>query len=268
MTAPNTMTCAQLLRLIGTADAPIILDICIDEDFAEDQRLIPTSLRHPYDLVQDLVPSLSARKVVVVCQKGKKLSQGAMALLRSHGVDAEILEGGIAAWRDAGGPLIPAANVPERGALWVTRHRPKVDRIACPWLVRRFIDPEARFLFVAPSEVLPVAEKYSAIPFDVAGAELGHTETTCSFDAMLKHFSLTLPALIGMANVIRAADGTPEAKAPQAAGLLAISLGLSRMFKDDLKQLDAAMPLYDALYRWARDAQNETHDWVAHGGTQ
>jgi hypothetical protein len=203
---------------------------------------------------------------MIICHKGKKLSQGAMALLRSHGVDAETLEGGIVAWRDTGGPLVRANALPKRGGLWVTRHRPKIDRIACPWLIRRFIDPDARFLYVAPSEVLAVAEKFDAIPFDVDGADLSHGIGTCSFDAFLHHFELNLLALDAMANVIRAADGTPDANAPEAAGLLAISLGLSRMHKDDLEQLEAAMPLYDALYRWARDAKGETHEWAAHGG--
>ncbi len=268
MTAPNTITPTQLLRLIGTSDQPTLVDICIDEDFAEDPRLIPTSFRHPFTAIDDLVPSLQGRKTVVICQKGKKLSQGAAALLRSHNINAEVLEGGIFAWRDAGGPLVRAEVLPKRGALWVTRHRPKIDRIACPWLIRRFIDPDARFLYVAPSEVMDVADKFGAIPFDVEGAELSHGASTCSFDAILARFDLTLPALETMADVIRAADGTPDTSAPEAAGLLAISLGYSRMFKDDLAQLEAFMPVYDALYRWARDAKAETHEWAAHGGAQ
>lgn len=266
MTAPNTMKTTQLVRLIGTPDAPALIDICIDEDFAEDERLIPTSFRYPFTQIEDLVEDLRNRKAVIICQKAKKLSQGAMALLRNHGVDAEILEGGIVAWRDFGGPLVRADTIPKRGALWVTRHRPKIDRIACPWLIRRFIDPNARFLYVAPTEVLAVADKYNAIPFDVDGAELSHGETTCSFDAILHHFGLNIPALNDMADVIRTADGTPDAVAPEAAGLLAISLGLSRMHRDDLSQLEAAMPIYDALFRWARDAKFETHEWIAHGG--
>lgn len=266
MTAPNRITPAQLARLIGTPDAPVIIDICIDEDFAEDPRLIPTSFRYPFKQIEDLAPQLSALKTVIICHKGKKLSQGAAALLRSHGVSAEVLEGGIVGWRAFGGALIPAQALPISGARWVTRHRPKIDRIACPWLICRFVDPKAQFMFVAPSEVLAVAEKFDAIPFDVDGAELSHGEGTCSFDALLKRFELDLPALNTMASVIRAADGTPNAEAPEAAGLIAISLGLSRMYRDDLAQLDAAMPIYDALYRWARDAQGESHEWDAHGG--
>ncbi|MGB7318024.1 MAG: chromate resistance protein ChrB domain-containing protein [Planktotalea sp.] len=266
MTAPNTITAAQLMRLIGTPDVPVLIDICIDEDFADDPRLIPTSFRHSFKRIEDLAPDLQKSKTVVICQKGKKLSQGAAALLRTHGVDAEVLEGGILGWRDHGGSLVPAKAIPERGALWVTRHRPKIDRIACPWLIRRFIDPDARILFVAPSEVAAVAEKFGAIPFDVNGSKLSHGEGTCSFDAFLAGFDLATPALKAMSDIIRAADGTPDAQAPEAAGLLAISLGLSRMYRDNLAQLEAALPLYDALYRWARDAKDETHDWDAHGG--
>jgi len=200
----------------------------------------------------------------VICQKGKKLSQGAAALLRSHGLQAEALAGGVLDWREAGQPLTPDAKRPLSGALWVTRHRPKVDRIACPWLIRRFIDPQARFLYVAPDAVLDVAEKFGAIPFDVSGAAFSHAEGACTFDALMRHFELETPALAAMAEVIRAADGAPGAAPPQAAGLLALSVGLSRLHSDDLAQLDAGLTLYDALYLWARDGTAETHAWDTH----
>ncbi len=112
MTAPNTMKPAQLARLIGTPDAPALVDICIDEDFAQDPRLIPTSFRHPFTQIEELLPNLQGRKTVVICQKGKKLSQGAMALLRTQGVDAEVLEGGIFGWRDFGGTLLQRIACP------------------------------------------------------------------------------------------------------------------------------------------------------------
>ncbi|MEM9580796.1 MAG: chromate resistance protein ChrB domain-containing protein [Pseudomonadota bacterium] len=266
MPAPNLITPSQLSRLLGTPEMPCLLDVCLPEDFTEDPRVIPTARRLGFERVEDIAADLQGQRVVIICQKGKKLSQGAAALLRTHGVAAEALQGGIIGWRDAGLPLIPAAALPAPGSLWVTRHRPKVDRIACPWLIRRFIDPAARFLYVAPSEVLNVAEKFGAISFDTEGAAFAHQEGHCTFDAFLDGYSLSLPGLDRMAEVIRAADGTPGAQSDQAPGLLAISLGLSRMFKDDLQQLEAALPLYDALYRWARDAQDETHDWDAHEG--
>ena len=163
MPSPTEITVAQLSRLIGTPDAPVLVDICIDEDFESDPRLIPSAFRHPFKDVAALVPRLKDQRIVVICQKGLKLSQGAAAILRDHGVAAENLAGGNFAWRDAGEALVPASKLPPRNAegrtVWVTRQRPKIDRIACPWLIRRFIDPGAQFLFVAPSEVLNVAEK-------------------------------------------------------------------------------------------------------------
>lgn len=257
------------MRLIGTPDAPVIIDTCIDPDFEDDPRLIPTAQRCPHDQIETLLPSITGKHVVIVCQKGKKLSQGAAALLRTHGVKAENLEGGNFAWRDAGLPLVPAKAMPQplRGALWVTRHRPKIDRIACPWLIRRFIDPAARFLFVAPSQVELVAEKFNATPFDIEGVAWSHDGDRCTFDTMIKAFCLDTEPLQTLATVVRAADTNRHDLSAQAAGLLAISVGLSRAYKDDTQQLDAGMVIYDALYRWARDGQNEGHDWPAGSAT-
>jgi hypothetical protein len=147
----------------------------------------------------------------------------------------------------------------------VTRARPKIDRIACPWLIRRFVDPEAVFLFVAASEVMAVAERFSATPFDVDGVFWSHRGDTCTFDTMLDAFGLGLEPLLHLARIVRGADTARLDLAPEAAGLLAVSLGFSRMHRDDLVQLDAAMIVYDALYRWARDATGETHNWPAAG---
>ena len=270
MPSPNMISPQQLSRLIGTPDCPVLIDICIDEDFAEDPRLIPTTFRHPFDRIGDLATALSGRKAVVICQKGKKLSQGAAAILRCHGVAAEALEGGNHAWRDADLPLVPARSIPARAAdghtLWVTRHRPKIDRIACPWLIRRFIDPGARFLFVAPSEVELVAEKFDATPFDIEGVFWSHRGQMCSFDTMISEFALQTAPLQRLATIIRGADTDRHDLAPQCAGLLAASLGLSRMFKDDLAQLEAGMGFYDAFYRWCRDAVGEGHQWPSAGG--
>lgn len=265
MPAPTEVTISQLARLVGTPEVPILVDICIDEDFNEDPRLIPTAFRHPFSFIEELVPFFGEQRVVVICQKGLKLSQGAAALLRCRGVQAEHLGGGNIAWRDGGLPLVPKRAIPQYqesgGTLWVTRQRPKVDRIACPWLIRRFIDPQADFLFVAPTQVDAVAEKFGATPFDMEDGLFSHRGDTCTFDTMLEEFSLTFPALSTMADIVRAADTNRHDLAPQAAGLLALSIGLSRQFKDDLKQLEAGMVLYDALYRWARDGQDEGHDW-------
>ena len=145
--------------------------------------------------------------------------------------------------------------------MWVTRSRPKVDRIACPWLIRRFIDPSAVFLFVLPAEVTAVAERFSATPFDIEGVLWSHRGDTCTFDTMLAEFELKSDALLQLAKIVRGADTARPDLAPQSAGLLAASLGYSRMYRDDLLQLDAAMGLYDAFYRWCRDATAEGHNW-------
>ncbi len=265
MPAPNSITPAQLLRLIGTPDAPDIIDLRVDADYAEDPRLLPGAIRRGHEDVATWAPRYRGHGVVVVCQHGRKLSQGAAAWLRHAGAQAEALEGGLAAWRQAGAPLLNPHPLPPRqgdgGTLWVTRARPKIDRIACPWLIRRFIDPAAVFLFVPPADVAEVASRFGATPFDVEGAFWSHRGEACTFDAMVGEFGLVTPPLLRLAEIVRAADTNRLQDSPQAAGLLAASLGLSRMYRDDLAQLDAAMALYDAFYRWCRDATEETHDW-------
>lgn len=266
MPSPTQITISQLSRLVGLPNAPVIIDVCIDEDFEVDSTLIPGSFRHPFDDIAALVPALRGKKVVVVCYKGLKLSQGAAAILRTYGIEAESLEGGVLAWKTAGEMVVPAGKIPkahESGAsLWVTRHRPKIDRIACPWLIRRFVDTGARFLFVEPTQVLLVADRFQATPFDVEDVFWSHRGEKCTFDTMIEEFGLHNDALKRLALIVRGADTNRHDLAPQAAGLLAASLGLSRMYRDDLAQLEAGMGLYDAFYRWCRDAQDEGHDWV------
>ena len=265
MSSPTQITVAQLSRLIGTPNAPILIDVCIDEDFRDDPRLVPTAIRHPFRDIATLAPRLQGERVVVICQKGLKLSEGAAAVLRAHGVLAENLAGGNLAWRDAGLPLVPAERIPARNTqkqtVWVTRQRPKIDRIACPWLLRRFVDRDAQFLFVAPSEVMAVAEKFEATPFDVEDVFWSHRGDRCSFDVMVEAFALDMEPLRHLARIVRGADTNRHDLAPEIAGLLAVSLGLSRMYRDDLAQLEAGMLIYDAFYRWARDATDEGHDW-------
>lgn len=262
MPGPTQISAAQLARLIGTPDAPTVIDVRIPDDFAAHPHMIPTSTRHPHNDIDNFAKTPIGQRVVVVCQRGQKLSEGSAALLRTHGIAAESLEGGTEAWAAASLPMVPAATLPATN-LWVTRHRPKIDRIACPWLIRRFIDPTARFLFVSPSEVADVASRFDATPFDIDGVYWSHRGDTCTFDTLITEFNLSTAALDRLATVVRGADTDRHDLAPQAAGLLAISVGLSRMFKDDLAQLEAGMTLYDALYRWARDGFDEGHDWPA-----
>jgi rhodanese-related sulfurtransferase len=267
MATPDVITVAQLTRLIGTPDAPLVIDVRIDDDHAADPRMLPASIRRDYRSVSSWAGEYSGRSVAVVCQRGLKLSQGVAAWLRHAGAAAEYLEGGFEAWRAAKAMLVRPDHVPPRNnqgrTVWVTRARPKIDRIACPWLIRRFLDPAAVFLFVTPPEVLDVADRFGATPFDIEGIFWSHRGATCTFDVMLDEFGLHNDALDRLALIVRGADTAALEVAPQAAGLLAASLGLSRMYRDDLAQLDAAMGLYDAFYRWARDAVGETHNWPA-----
>lgn len=145
---------------------------------------------------------------------------------------------------------------------WVTRERPKIDRVACPWLIARFIDKEPQFLFVAPGRVKDVAAETGAIPYDVEGVELTHDGPRCSFDALLAKYGLEGdPALSDLAVIVRGADTARMDLAPQCAGLLAVSLGLSRLFADDHEQIKHGFVVYDALLAWLRDARGETHTW-------
>ncbi len=144
---------------------------------------------------------------------------------------------------------------------WITREHPKIDRIACPWLIARFIDPEPEFVFVPSGEVLRIAAAAGAVPYDIPGVELSHVGTLCSFDAFLSKYQLADPSLAQLAVIVRGADTARLDLAPQAAGLLALSLGLSHNFPDDHKMLDHGMVIYDALYAWCRTCQPEAHGW-------
>lgn len=269
MPAPDAISCDKLAKLIGTARCPVMLDVRRDAVRAEDPRLLPGAWALTDDDIRPdgldrLVGKLDG-PVVVICAEGHGRSQGLAALLRARGVPAEYLHGGQAAWRAARLPVFDPDRITARDgegqSVWVTRSRPKVDRIACPWLIRRFIDPRAVILFVAPAEVASVATLYGAMPFDVEDTFWSHRGERCTFDVMIKEFGLEIPALDRLAAIVRGADTARLDLAPEAAGLLAASLGLSRMYADDLEQLEAGMTLYDAFYRWSRDATEETHNW-------
>jgi rhodanese-related sulfurtransferase len=271
MPAINAISPDKLVRLIGTPGCPAIIDLRSDAELAADSRSIPGVRRRSFAGLAEWAPGFAGRSVILVCQSGDAPSHGAAAWLRQAGAEAEVLEGGYAGWVGAGFPVVNEEPVPPRDpagrTLWVTRARPKVDRIACPWLIRRFIDPDALFLFVAAPEVAGVAARMGATPFDIEGEGVrwSHRGDLCTFDAMVGDFGLGgVEGLARLAPIVRGADtGHPEL-APEAAGLLAVSLGLSRMFADDLAQLEAGMGVYDALYRWCRDATAETHNWVSH----
>lgn len=271
MPAPNAISVAQLARLIGRPDCPALVDVCTDEDFAANPKLIPGAMRRPWADVSSWAEEFAAlgKPTIVICQRGLKLSEGAAAWLRHAGVAADNLEGGIVAWQQAGQPMLDTSKLPPRDGkgrtVWVTRARPKIDRIACPWLIRRFVDPNAVILYVAASEVPDVAERFGAAPFDIEGRDVmwTHRGERCTFDVMVEEFGLKTEPLLKLATIVRGADtGRPDL-APEAAGLLAASLGQSRMYANDLEQLEAGMALYDAFYRWCRDAADEAHSWPA-----
>lgn len=269
MPAPDAITNDKLLKLIGTPRCPVILDNRRDPIRAEDPRLLPgaralSDAEMEPAALDALIANLTG-PVIVVCAEGHGRSQGLAALLRSRGIAAEYLDQGHNGWRDAGLPLINADRITGRDrqgrSLWITRSRPKIDRIACPWLIRRFVDPRAVFLYVAPTEVVNVADLLGGMPFDIEGVFWSHRDETCTFDTMLAEFGLSTPALDRLATIVRGADTARPELAPEVPGLLAASLGLSRMYADDLDQLEAGMGLYDAFYRWCRDATEETHNW-------
>jgi rhodanese-related sulfurtransferase len=271
MSTINTISADKLVRLVGTSKCPAIIDIRTDNEVAADSRLVPSSVRRAATHVAEWAQEFAGQTAIVLCQTGSGQSPGVAAWLRQRGVPADTLEGGVQAWTGERLAMIPQPRLPRRDSLgrtvWVTRERPKVDRIACPWLIRRFVDPHAVFLYVAPADVQGVARQFGAASFDIEGDGVfwSHREDRCTFDVMVEELGLApFEGLQHLAVIVRGADtGQPEL-APEAAGLLAMSLGLSRMFADDLEQLDAGMLLYDTFYRWCRDATGETHNWTSH----
>jgi rhodanese-related sulfurtransferase len=264
MPSPTEISVTQLSRVIGLPGTPALVDVRPCDDGGSSRRSLPAARQMGSQTVSTWAHSYSGQRVIVYCQDGGEVSQGTAAWLRQAGLDAQTLEGGFEAWREAGQPLLRLDRIPKRDetgrTTWVTRARPKIIRIACPWLIRRFIDPTAVFLYVAPSEVAAVAERFKATPFDSGRDGIWNDRgDACTFDVMLEEFNLKTKPLSRLAAIVRGADtGVPDLT-PQSAGLLAISLGYSRIFKDDVAQLDATLPVYDALYRWCRDGTEETH---------
>jgi len=253
-------------RLIGTPEAPLFVDVRKAEDFAASDYFIPGAVRWNYD-AGDAPPAeiANVKRAVAYCVKGLHVGITGAEKLREKSLEASYLEGGLRQWMDAGAMHVkkrPDLGVTgESVSRWVTRARPKIDRIACPWLVRRFIDPRAEFFYVPTNEVFAFAKANNAVAYDIPGAPLEHDGDLCSFDNFLRAFELKSPSLDRLANIVRGADTDALSLAPQSAGLLAISLGFSKNFQDDHAMLDAMMPVYDALYRWALDATDEKHNW-------
>ena len=210
MSSINAISSEKLARLIGTPRAPVLIDVRTDEDFAADPRFIPASIRRDHRSVSRWGNAHVGRSAIVICQCGAKLSQGTAGWLRHKGVPADILEGGYEAWTQSGGALVAENKLPPRDedgrTIWVTRARPKVDRIACPWLIRRFVDPTAVFLFVASAEVTAVAERFGGAAFDIENTFWSHRGDTCTFDTMIEEFGLDHDPLKRLAFIVRGAD--------------------------------------------------------------
>ncbi|MEY9474578.1 rhodanese-related sulfurtransferase [Bradyrhizobium yuanmingense] len=213
MSTFTTISSDKMARLIGTANAPVLIDVRTEQDFAADRRLIPGSIKLGHDNVADWGGAFAGRRAVVSCLRGEKLAQGTAAWLRQLGAQAETLEGGFEGWKAAKLPLVDARKLPPRDAkgrtVWVTRARPKVDRIACPWLIRRFVDPGAVFLYVAPSEVVAVGERFGAAPFDIENVFWSHRGELCTFDVMIEEFGIATAPLLRLATLVRGAP-TPR----------------------------------------------------------
>jgi rhodanese-related sulfurtransferase len=238
-----------------------VIDVRRRPAFRAATAMIAGALTRDPESIASWAPTLpGASHIVVYCVHGHEVSQGVARALTESGIAARYLEGGIEeGWRAHGGAL--DAKPAGAGTRWVTRERPKIDRIACPWLVSRFVDRDAEFLYVPAPRVRDTARERDAIPYDIPDVVFSHVGEECSFDAFLRHYRLTDPALAQMAVIVRGADTDRHALAPQASGLAAISLGLSRNFADDHEMLAHGMVLYDALYAWCRSGQDEIHTW-------
>jgi rhodanese-related sulfurtransferase len=252
----------DLFASLGTATAPSVVDVRRADDFANARTLIPSAIHRAPEAVQQWRTELPrVRPVVVFCVHGREASQETAAALRAAGFDAGYLEGGIVGWTEQQMPT--RRNIGTSPGKWVTRERPKIDRIACPWLIRRFIDPQAEFIYVPANQVVAVAREIGGTPYDIEGVEFAHEGERCSFDTILRIYDIKAPPLDHLATIVRGADTSRHDLTPQCGGLFAISLGLSANFSDDHDMLKHGMVMYDALYTWCRSLQAETHNWPA-----
>ena len=271
MLSPSYAISPQALwNAVATYDAPAIIDVRRKDAYAQSPHLLPGALWRDSVKAGEWSAEIGrTRALVIACKAGHEMSQMTVAQLRGQGFDARLLDGGYEGWGNAGLAFVAKAELeriaPKRPSLWVTRRRPKLDRVACPWLIRRFLDAEAQFLFVEPDQVQNVARESGAIPFDIKDVELSHEGERCSFDTMLRLFGLeSEPSLARLALIVRGADTARPELAPEAAGLHAVALGLSALAgDDDHGLLQHGFLIYDALFAWLRFAADEHHNWPA-----
>jgi rhodanese-related sulfurtransferase len=251
----------ELYARVGSEAAPVIVDVRRDADFAAAATLVVGAFHRSPETIEKWRVLIGGRPVVTYCMHGGETSPQVAEALRRMGVKAHFLEGGIAAWVNGGLPT--QRKIASSPGKWVTRERPKIDRIACPWLIRRFIDPNAEFIYVPKDQVLATAKETGAVPYDIDGVEFTHEGERCSFDTIIRIYEIRDRPLDHLATIVRGADTSRHDLSPQCGGLFAISLGLSANFADDHEMLRHGMVMYDALYTWCRSLQAETHNWPA-----
>jgi len=261
----NYIEPVELFSIMHTDKSPIIIDTCRPAAFPKVPRLIASAFWIDSSNIRDWAVTISNDQPIIVnCVHGQNVSQLVASTLRSMGKNTRYVLGGVHGWEEAGGSTISRTKATQyQGKPWVTRDNPKIDRIACPWLIRRFIDPKAVFHFVETEWVQDIADEMGGMAFDIdsLNSSFTHKGDRCSFDAFIDTFDIRDPALEQMATIIRGADTAKFDSAPQSAGLMAMSLGLSAIYSDDLEMLEKGMVIYDALYAWCRSASDETHDW-------
>ena len=241
----------ELYASLGSATSPVLFDVRREDAYGADDAMIIGAVRRlPESVARWLHAVPKDRAVVVYCGHGHEVSQGAAAALQNAGIKAAYLDGGMADWKSQSLPTRRKRDASENK--WVTREHPKIDRIACPWLISRFVNPEADFIYVPPNDVAKVAADVGGTPYDIKGVEFGHVGERCSFDAIVRAYDIHDTALDRLATIVRGADTSRPDLTPQCEGLLAISYGLSANFPNDHEMLKHGMVMYDALYTWCR----------------
>lgn len=254
---PLPISPSDLYASLGTAQAAVLVDVRRPDACGGDDRLIIGACHRAPEEVDRWRHELPAgRPVVAYCSHGREVSQDVASALSGAGIVAAYLAGGIAGWNEQHLPTRRRRGAAENK--WVTREHPKIDRIACPWLVSRFINPDAEFIYVPANEVATVAAEIGGTPYDIKGVEFGHVGERCSFDAIVRAYDIHDRALDRLATIVRGADTSRPELTPQCAGLLAISYGLSANFADDHDMLKHGLVIYDALFTWCRQQNAAT----------
>jgi rhodanese-related sulfurtransferase len=266
---PQSISASTLAQTLGSAAHPLVIDVRAKASFDKAERLIAgATWRDPFQVEQWQKYLPRHRPVVVYCVHGFEISENVSVALVNHGVAARTLQGGIEAWNAIQGPCarrlsdgdLHIPSQPNKPSRWITRERPKIDRIACPWLIRRFIDPLAQFDYVPSEDVMGEASKLGATAYDVPGVRFTHRGEQCSFDAFIEDFGLASAELNALAVIVRGGDTDQLGLTAQSPGLLAVSLGLSKLYQNDIEMLNQGMIVYDALYAWICHARAEAHN--------